>query len=403
MLALPAETFHAGFLPSVAGLSFCWVFTYVTSIVTLEASWISIQHDGNSERSGGGFLTVARTAFGLPGEIVTGALFWFLLTSIVVAYTAEGGQLLAQFVGDIPSAHSNLPPALGSVIFATFFGSIAANGTSKVDAINRIFVFGLVWTFVGLVGFGFPLIDVHNLVQRADWSEIYPTVLSIGILSFGAQNTVPTLFQYLGNDPNRTQKAILFGTLTPLVMYTVWEAVFLGIVSMDAAAPASGGEASKMQVVTVLGETGGAIIKEFVKVFSVCAIGSSMAGASISLVDFCEDVAAVVTRSESENNNSNRLLAVVLALGPPVVLSYVFPNIFLVALEEAGLFGGVSLYGILPALCILNLRKNSERDSTKLRMPCRLGGGDLALYALLMISSCLVLPEIIRLASSIKL
>ena len=227
MLALPAETFHAGFLPSVAGLSFCWVFTYVTSIVTLEASWISIQHDGNSERSGsgGGFLTVARTAFGLPGEIVTGALFWFLLTSIVVAYTAEGGQLLAQFVGDIPSAHSNLPPALGSVIFATFFGSIAANGTSKVDAVNRIFVFGLVWTFVGLVGFGFPLIDVHNLVQRADWSEIYPTVLSIGILSFGAQNTVPTLFQYLGNDPNRTQKAILFGTLTPLVMYTVWEAV----------------------------------------------------------------------------------------------------------------------------------------------------------------------------------
>jgi hypothetical protein len=27
------------------------------------------------------------------GEIVTGLLFWFLLSSIVIAYTSEGGEL----------------------------------------------------------------------------------------------------------------------------------------------------------------------------------------------------------------------------------------------------------------------------------------------------------------------
>eukprot|EP00578_Thalassiosira_sp_NH16_P000681 CAMPEP_0181137740 /NCGR_PEP_ID=MMETSP1071-20121207/33864_1 /TAXON_ID=35127 /ORGANISM="Thalassiosira sp., Strain NH16" /LENGTH=193 /DNA_ID=CAMNT_0023224509 /DNA_START=17 /DNA_END=594 /DNA_ORIENTATION=- len=78
MIALPAETIDAGFIPSVFGLIICWVFTYVTSLVTYNGC------------GGAGFLSVSQ-ALGVPGEILTAALFWFLLTAIIVAYTAEGG------------------------------------------------------------------------------------------------------------------------------------------------------------------------------------------------------------------------------------------------------------------------------------------------------------------------
>ena len=88
-----------------------------------------------------------------------------------------------------------------------------------------------------------------------------------------------------------------------------------------------------------------------------------------------------------------RFLAAALALGPPVILAYAFPDIFLVALEEAGLIGGVSLYGILPAISILSLRR-SKMANEQTEMPGRLGGGDIVLISLVVVSSALVLPEI---------
>lgn len=414
MLALPAETLDAGFIPSIAGLCLCWAFTYVTSIVTLEASWLAVELSSDDNGAGGGgFLSISSRALGPPGEVVTALLFWFLLTSIVVAYTSEGGMLISQFANEVSTSTLSIAPAVGSLIFATFFGSLASVGTSRVDFINRLFVLGFLGSFLGLVAFGLPQVDSANLINHADWSAVYPAGISIGILSFGAQNVVPTLLKYLGGDPNRTRRAILFGSLTPLVLYSIWEAVFLGMVSADSVA--ADGE-SKMQVVTVLGETGGTFVKDLVEVFSACAIGSSMAGASVSLVDFFQDAIGIFSSSREEEEDlttkkiaekqpstadiipgtgSSRLLAAVLALGPPVILAYAFPDIFLVALEEAGLLGGVSLYGVLPALSLLSLRRSS-RDAA---MNGRLGGGDVALYALVGISSGLVLPEIVRLGT----
>ena len=449
MLALPAETIDAGFVPSVAGLTLCWAFTYVTSLYTLEASWMATElarkeaivlDDGGGTTmgkvwegrmmgkiaggrgggggGGGGFLAISRRALGVPGELVTGMLFWFLLTSIVVAYTSEGGQLVAQLAdGMLPSLPLPLPSvsspgavppaALGSVLFAAFFGSLATTGTSRVDSVNRILVAGLAGAFLGLAGLGLPRIDISNLFGRADWGALYPAGISVGILSFGAQNVVPTLLAYLGDDPVRTRRAILLGSLAPLVLYAMWEAVFLGIVPGDAAA-------SGMEVVEVLGQAGGNAGRDLVGTFSACAVGSSMAGASVSLVDFFEDLIALSgvgvgqggrERGEEDRPGAGdsggsagdaRLLAAVLALGPPVLLSYTYPDIFLTALEEAGLLGGVSLYGVLPALSIWSLR----RSSADMTMPGRLGGGDGALCALFLLSSGLVLPEIVRLAAS---
>ncbi|MGB1605890.1 MAG: aromatic amino acid transport family protein, partial [Promethearchaeia archaeon] len=94
MLALPAETLDSGFGPTLSGLIICWVFTYITSLAVLESSWTALQlasvdaSSSESSSSAGGsggssFLSISRRALGVPGEIVTGVLFWFLLTAIV--------------------------------------------------------------------------------------------------------------------------------------------------------------------------------------------------------------------------------------------------------------------------------------------------------------------------------
>ena len=90
------------------------------------------------------------------------------------------------------------------------------------------------------------------------------------------------------------------------------------------------------------------------------------------------------------------VIAAALALGPPLLISYAFPDVFLTALEEAGLLGGVSLYGLLPALCLLSLRSNDSSSQIE-SMTGRLGGGNSTLFAILAISAALILPEIAHL------
>jgi tyrosine-specific transport protein len=447
MLALPAETASAGFVPSIVTLVGCWVFTIVTSLITLEAAWLAQQEqqfvrednlattDATTAPGPVGFVSITKLALGPMGEVITALLFWFLLSSIVVAYTSEGGQLLSAALQEIQWGSSStsslllqITPNVASSMFLTFFALLGIFGTRTLDLVNRALVVGLIASFVGLVGVSLPAMQLDTLLSRADWTFVYPQVLSIGILSFGAQNIIPTLLQYLGGCPKRTTKAIWVGTLIPLVMYTLWELVFLGIVPYEVGPANTSNDydaASKMQIVSALGAVGGVMVKDLVNVFSACAIGSSMAGASVSLVDFFQDALAVLASFISEkqlpkvkeriseditnhNHNSRRIQAAVLALSPPLGLALAFPDAFLGALENAGLIGGVSLYGVLPALAVVNLRRRRRQPQDKFLgppsleagagpMPGQVMGGDAVLYFVVIASTFVILPDVIRL------
>lgn len=416
MLALPAETAASGYVPSIASLLLCWLFTFVTSLVTLEASWTVSNSDtfnkatsrGDGGSSGGGFISISQETLGPVGEVITALLFWFLLTSIVTAYTSEGGALVSEFAREQLGNDSMLlpSPALGSVLFVSLFAGLDFFGTKGVDLVNRVLVAGLVITFLGLLGIGLPQVDASLLV-RADWTAVYPDVISVGILSLGAQNVVPTLLSYLGGDATRTKRAIVLGSLIPLAMYTLWESVFLGIVPYDPTL-----SASKMEIVSALGQASsgnGNIVQELVEIFSACAIGSSMAGASVSLVDFFQDAMGTLglfppAQQESSANEkpllTKRLLAASLALGPPLGIACFDPDAFLGVLENVGLLGGVSLYGVLPALALVQLRQRSFTQDEP--MPGRLFGGLPVIYALIGVSFVLVLSDVVELGGRLQ-
>ena len=241
-----------------------------------------------------------------------------------------------------------------------------------------------------------------SLLLRADFSAIWPTSISIGILSFGAQNVVPTLLQYLGGNPRRTRMAVLGGSLIPLAMYSLWEAVFLGNVPFSE-------DGGGMQVMNALGSSAGPYAQVLVTGFSVFAIASSMAGAAVSIVDFFSDAlssyldpAAQGDSAGEQSGVGKRAVAASLALAPPLALACKYPDSFLGALENAGLLGGVSLYGLLPALAVMSLRRQGEHVQQEVTgsMPGRLGGGQAGLWAVSILSASLVFPDLLRLAGA---
>ena len=156
------------------------------------------------------------------------------------------------------------------------------------------------------------------------------------------------------------KQAVLIGSLIPLVMYSAWEAVFLGNVPFEAGVEG----AQRMQVVQALGGATSRLSEKVLQVFSACAIASSMAGASVSLVDFFADAISSRARPDSKANSEGegveeaqragagrrRVAAAGLGLAPPLALAFAYPDAFLGALENAGLLGGVSLYGLLPGI-----------------------------------------------------
>ena len=122
-----------------------------------------------------------------------------------------------------------------------------------------------------------------------------------------------------------------------------------------------------------------------------------MTGASLSLVDFVHDALRELQQNDDDTKSRLRTVAIILALLPPCAIALGFKDVFLVALEEAGLLGGVSLYGIIPALCILSLRKTSGEE-----MPGRIGGGNTSLLvAIVAVSAILIAPEVVMLLSKL--
>jgi len=121
-----------------------------------------------------------------------------------------------------------------------------------------------------------------------------------------------------------------------------------------------------------------------------------MTGASLSLVDFVHDALRELQQNGDDTKSRLRTVAIILALLPPCAIALGFKDVFLVALEEAGLLGGVSLYGIIPALCILSLRKTSGEE-----MPGRIGGGNTSLVAIVAVSAILIAPEVVMLLSKL--
>jgi len=381
MIALPSETYETGFIPSIVGLSLCCAFTYCTSIFALEACWLASKQQSLDSTSPG-FLVISKLALGGVGEAVTALLFWLLLTAIVSAYISEGGIIVTQMATNL-----DLDSGVASLLFASCFAVLAIFETSYSDFFNRFFVLGLAGSFLALVGVGLPEVGLSNLTMNQNWSSVYPSVISIGILSFGAQNVVPSILGYLGNDPVKSKRAIIGGCLIPLCLYCLWEGVILGMVDSSTATVVSG-----MNVDDVLRQAGGPVVGDLLELFSLSAIGSSMTGASLSLVDFVEDALRELQQNDKGTRFRLRTVAIILALLPPCAIALGFKDVFLVALEEAGLLGGVSLYGIIPALCILSLRRTFKEE-----MPGRIGGGNTSLVAIVAVSTLLISPEVVML------
>jgi len=356
MLGIPIMTAAGGFIPSSILFVLIWAFMGLSGFVLAELVLSYDEKDVN-------LLTISQDSLGTVGKAVTCASFMFLFYAIMTAYILAASVLIVQI---LPISQNVAASLLVLLLYL-----VLSQGITLVDGLNRTLMIGLVVCYALLVFFGAPYVQTDALTHM----DFRASIVSIPILvvSFGYHNLVPTLANYLSRSKSSLFYAIGFGSLIPLAVYLLWEFVILGMVPLDAMAVWSKAQASGEIVTQVLQTTSqNPYVVTICQNFAFFAIATSFLPVAFSFVDFLKDglkekqplfvMAKVashnakdVSRDSSASKatksffqNSYTISALVVL--PPFIISLINPGIFLQALDFAGGFCAVTLFGILPAL-----------------------------------------------------
>lgn len=363
MIGLPVMSALGGFIPTTFAMILCYLFATGTGLLILEAT-LWFEHKVN-------LISLADFALGRLGKFVTWSLFLFLFYCVFVAYIDGGGQLVAgllSFVFQQPVSRE-----IGIFVCVGTVGAIVYAGTHAVSGINRIFVFGLVGSYCVLMSLALPHVNTDRLLHV----NLEATLATVPILMicFGYQNLIPTLTYYVKKNISTLRIAIFVGNLIPFLIYFLWNFAILGILpNADDPSMAQTGQTS---MVTGLLEKASQSkdVVFFAAAFSFFGIITPFIANTLAFVDFLKDGFKMRTESKYAP------LVYALVLVPPMILTLLYPHLFLKALGIAGGFADVILFGILPVLIV-----SIGRYVKKIEGPYTAPGGKLMLVLVFLFS-----------------
>jgi tyrosine-specific transport protein len=371
MLALPVSTGRAGLIPSLLSMAFIWAYLCYAALCTLEVA-ISLPKDSN-------LVTMAEHTLGKWGKIISGISYLFLLYALNTAYIAGTTALFQDLFEDVTGIL--VPQIVCAIPLLIVFSLLLRRGVKAVDAINRIFMLGLVTSFGVLLAVSVPHIQLQNLTNSR-WEYVLPS-LSIVLTAFGYHVVIPSLASYLHDDIKKLEKAIWIGSLVPFVGYCLWQVATLGIVPLTGVVSIDSAYSQGISGAEILADIHSSNwLGGIDTCFAFFAIITSFLGVSMSLLDFLAD--GLKNRAIFRY----KWLLFAFAFLPPLYFALSYKRAFLSALEFAGAYGVVILLAIIPALM-------TWRKRYSLALPGKViaPGGKTALVIFMAISFCFILIE----------
>ncbi|XP_058196315.1 uncharacterized protein LOC131312514 [Rhododendron vialii] len=352
ILAIPAVTQESGFVASAVTCILCWVFMVVTGLLVAEVNVKTMCELGSG---GVSLVSMARRTLGTAGVQIACWSYIFIHYALLVAYVARSSDILTDFLG--------IPLWESATLFSSLLGGICYFGSQRfIGAVNGVLVLGIIISFTALVVVASG--DLHwDALLKANFQAV-PLSIPIIALSFVYQNVVPVLCTNLEGNLGKVRSAIVLGTAIPLALFLVWNAVILGsITSFEIDSDKIADPLQQLQSIN-------GVVGPIVQVFSLLAIATSYIGFVLGLADFLADLLKLPS-------GQSRPLPYLLTLVPPLVLSLLDPDIFFKALDFAGTYGVLVLFGILPGAMSWSDRYSDSSDSQKL--PQLVPGGKLTL------------------------
>jgi tyrosine-specific transport protein len=356
MLALPVATAQLGFWGSLVLLVGCWAVMTACAFLFLEVNlWLP----PNSN-----LVSMAGATLGKSGQAVAWVVYLVLLYSIICAYIAGGGDLFHYILA---TSGLVIPQWAASVLFTFLFGTVVYLGIRSVDYVNRFLMFGKMGALLLLICLVMPFVSTTNLNSGEFKHIIAPSSLTVTAVSFGCLMIIPSLRTYFGQDIKTLRKAILIGTLIPLICYIAWDMVIMGVIPLDGT--------PSLRAITNSTNTNSDLVAALtsilqkdhvtmiVKFFTSICMATSFLSVSLSLSDFLSD--GLKVRKQGVMGNAVVLGATFI---PPLSLVLFYPNAFLLGLEFAGISVFILMI-LLPPLMAWVGRYRKEFPKVSYKVP----------------------------------
>ncbi|XP_038975071.1 tyrosine-specific transport protein isoform X2 [Phoenix dactylifera] len=343
--------------------------TVVTGLLIAEVNVNTMCELGSG---GVSLVSMATRTLGKLGVQTACLSYIFIHYALLVAYVARSSEILTNSFG--------IPLWESATLFSLVFGGICYFGSQRViGAINGCLVFGIIVSFTFLVGVASGELQWNSLLQAH--FEAIPQSIPIIALAFVYQNVVPVLCTNLEGNLSKVRTAIVFGTAVPLVLFLIWDAVILGTI------PNLSTSSSDVSDPLELLRSNNGIVGPIVEAFSFLAIATSYIGFVLGLSDFVSDLLKLPS-------GQSKPFPYLLTLLPPLVLSLLDPEIFFKALDFAGTYGVLVLFGVLPAAMAWSERYLDASQSP--RLPPLVPGGKLTLSIVLGGALVVIFSEIYK-------
>lgn len=336
MLGQPVACSLTGFFPTALLFIGIWLWLFISARFFLEVN-IHLKGEPN-------FISMVARTLGPVGKGITWVIYLFLLYALLSAYISGGSILLASFIKQI--FNFDIPSKIEPFLLPGLLGGFLYLGTRGIDLINRVLMVGLIISLSLLFSF-LPGHFEHANLSSVHWNKILLPV-SIITTSFGYHIVIPSLSTYLNHDRKSLKKALLIGSLIPLVVYLCWQVLIMA--AIDQVTLQTAFEQGIPVTELLFKSTGSNALHGIGSAFAFFAIATSFLGVAMSLSDFLKDGLKL------KRNVGGELLAVFFAFLPPFFFVFFYSEGFYLALKYAGTLVAL-LLGAIPALMILKWKE----------------------------------------------
>ncbi len=335
ILALPINTGLAGFIPSVIGL-------LVTSAAMYYSAVILGGEASRRREDTFNYPSLYRTYLGAAGKWLAVVANLVILYGYLTAYLTSIAAIISRLFT------IQISPAWLMLGFFAITSLISLASVYTIMKYVSILVVVKCIAFAVISGMAGTHVRAENLAHT-NWSLFFCGI-PIMVTAFHFHNIIPAICKSLKWDHRVINRTMLVGMAFCFLIYFTWLLVGIGVLPLDNTPiglinafhknlPATIPMAEAIQSSTFL---------LIASCFGVVSITTGYLVNGMGLIGFMDDL------TNQHLRIVNPLFSRALSFIPPLLISLVYPDIFLKALDISGGFGVVTLFGILP--CIIALR-----------------------------------------------
>lgn len=330
ILAMPITTGISGLFPSMLMMILFSLGMFFSAVVLANET-------NESKNETFNYPSLYQKYLGTSGKWIATIANLIILYGLLTGYLAGGSQVLISIL-DIPK---NIEPLILLALFIALT-SIAISGMSIIKKYNTVLMLSLAVAFIILVFIGAGGIETKRFMHT-DWGYL-PMAIPMIVTGFHFHNIIPTICKDAKWSKD-IYKPIAIGMFIGFIMNTVWILVGIGSVPEFGHISLDEARISGIPITVEMSE----ILKSNMfsiigMIFSIVAITTSYVANGMGLKDFSEDFL------KNSMGINNKWFTLAIAFLPPLIISFLFSDIFLNAINVAGGIGIVLLFGVLPSI-----------------------------------------------------